>query len=69
MIKSHILIAKYRDENGKRTEAQRLFVGTENQARDAAMEYRTELIGKGLQSVRVEVWLVLATTYKGTVRG
>lgn len=69
MIKSHILTAKFMNENGKRAAENRLFTGTDKQARDAAMEYRAELIGKGLQHVRVEIWEVTKTTYKGTVRG
>ena len=45
------------------------FRGTCEQAREAAERIRKSCISSGDAYVRVEIWQVIATSYKGTVRG
>ena len=40
-----------------------------NQARETAERCRRSCIKAGGTDVRVEIWQVIATSYKGTVRG
>ena len=42
--------------------------GSYEQAREAAERIRKSLINSGDAYVRVEIWQVIATSYKGTVR-
>ena len=43
--------------------------GSYEQAREAAERCRQSCIKTGATDVRVEIWQVIATSYKGTVRG
>ena len=43
--------------------------GSYEQAREAAERCRQSFIKTGETDVRVEIWQVIATSYKGTVRG
>ena len=45
------------------------FCGSYEQAREAAERCRQSCIKAGETDVRVEIWQVIDTSYKGTVRG
>ena len=54
---------------GKNHKNEHYFRGTYEQAREAAERCRQSCIKTGETDVRVEIWQVIATSYKGTVRG
>ncbi|MBQ1308347.1 MAG: hypothetical protein IIY54_01465 [Ruminococcus sp.] len=54
---------------GKNHTNELYFRGSYEQAREAAEHYRQTCIKAGGTDVRVEIWQVIATSYKGTVRG
>lgn len=45
------------------------FRGTYEQARETAQGLRKSCINAGGTGVRVEIWQIIATEYKGTIRG
>ena len=53
---------------GKNHKNERYFRGSYEQAREAAERCRQSCIKAGETNVRVEIWQVIATSYKGTVR-
>lgn len=53
---------------GKNHKNELYFRGTCEQAREAAQGLRKSCISAGDANVRVEIWQVIATSYKGTVR-
>lgn len=68
MDKQYILTILAR-RRGKNYKNELLFRGTYEQAREAAERIRKSCISSGDAYVRVEIWQVIATSYKGTVRG
>ena len=54
---------------GKNHKNELYFCGSYEQAREAAERIRKSCISSGDANVRVEIWQVIATSYKGTVRG
>ena len=54
---------------GKNHKNELYFRGTCEQAREAAERCRRSCIKASETDVRVEIWQVIATSYKGTVRG
>ena len=54
---------------GKNHKDERYFRGTYEQAREAAERCRQICTKAGGTDVRVEIWQVIATSYKGTIRG
>ena len=68
MDKQYILTILSR-RRGKNHKNERYFRGTYEQAREAAERYRQICTKTGGTDVRVEIWQVIATSYKGTVRG
>lgn len=68
MNKQYILtiLSRRRDRNHKN---ELYFRGSYEQAREAAERCRRSCIKTGGTDVRVEIWEVIATSYKGTVRG
>ena len=54
---------------GKNHKNEHYFRGTYEQAREAAQGLRKSCISAGETDVRVEIWQVIATSYKGTIRG
>lgn len=70
MRKLHFIFeAVARNLKGQQRKYSRLFYGTASEARTAAQDYRDNLIVNGFSGVRVEIWQVIATDYKGTIRG
>ena len=70
MNKRYILTAKYISAEGKQKEYEHFISGTtEEKARKTARSIRGHLLYAGYKSVRVEIWEVIATSYKGTIRG
>ena len=67
MEKQYILtiLSRFRGRNHKE---HRLFIGTSDQAREAATDIRRQALNDGHSDVRVEIWKVIATNYQGTVR-
>ena len=55
--------------HGKNHKNERYFRGTYEQAREAAERYRQICTKAGETDVRVEIWQVIDTNYKGTIRG
>ena len=68
MDKQYILTILSR-RRGKNHKDEHYFRGTYEQAREAAEHYRQICTKAGGTDVRVEIWQVIATSYKGTVRG
>ena len=69
MNKRYILTVKYISADGKQKEHEHFISGTtEEKARKTAHLIRGHLFYAGYKSVRVEIWQVIATSYKGTVR-
>ena len=68
MNKRYILTAKF-FLNGKSRKDEQFFTGTPEEAREAAQKLYGLLIDVGCHSIRVEIWEVIATSYKGTIRG
>ena len=69
MDKSYIIKSHWKfKKGGKRRTNQRLFVGKPEEARAVATKIRNTLVQDGCIGVRVEIWQVIATSYKGTVR-
>lgn len=56
-------------DDGKRRTSRRLFVGKPEEARAAAKKLHNTLQQEGCTDVRVEIWQIIATEYKGTIRG
>lgn len=54
---------------GKNHKNELYFRGTYEQARETAERCRQSCTKAGETDVRVEIWQVIATSYKGTVRG
>ena len=54
---------------GKNHKNEIYFCGSYEQAREAAERWRQICTKAGETDVRVEIWQVIATSYKGTVRG
>ena len=54
---------------GKNHKNEIYFCGSYEQAREAAERWRQICTKTGETDVRVEIWQVIATSYKGTVRG
>ena len=54
---------------GKNHTNELYFRGSYEQARETAQGIRKSCISSGDAYVRVEIWQVIATSYKGTVRG
>ena len=54
---------------GKQDNGDSLFTGTAEEAREKARRIHGNLLSMGYKNVRVEIWEVIATDYKGTVRG
>lgn len=54
---------------GKRDIDSTLFSGTVEEAHEKARRIQGNLLSMGYKNVRVEIWEVIATDYKGTVRG
>ncbi len=69
MNKRYILTAKFVDREGKNQTDEQFFSGTEGVARTLAKNLRALLIESGMRYIRVEIWEVIATSYKGTIRG
>lgn len=69
MNKRYILTAKFVDREGKNQTDEQFFSGTAEEAREAAQRLHALLTGRGCRHVRVELWEVIATSYKGTIRG
>ncbi len=67
--KKHILTAKYLSGDGKSLTDEQLFSGTTEEAHEAAKKLHDLLIGSGCRRVRVEIWQIIATECKGTIRG
>lgn len=53
---------------GKNHKNEFLFRGTYEQARETAHGLRKSSINAGGTDVRVEIWQIIATEYKGTIR-
>ena len=53
---------------GKNHKNELYFRGSYEQARETAERCRQSCISAGGTDVRVEIWQVIATSYKGTVR-
>ncbi|MBQ1239932.1 MAG: hypothetical protein IIX71_08055 [Ruminococcus sp.] len=53
---------------GKNHKNELYFCGSYEQAREAAELCRQSCIKAGETNVRVEIWQVIATSYKGTIR-
>ena len=68
MDKQYILTILSR-RRGRNHKNELYFRGTCEQAREAAERCRRSCIKTGETDVRVEIWQVIATSYKGTVRG
>ena len=68
MDKQYILTILSR-RRGRNHKNELYFRGTCEQAREAAERIRKSCIKAGETDVRVEIWQVIATSYKGTVRG
>ena len=68
MDKQYILTILSR-RRGKNHKNELYFRGSYEQAREAAERCRQTCIKAGGTDVRVEIWQVIATSYKGTVRG
>ena len=66
--KKFILTAKFLNA-GKRDSDSTLFSGTVEEAREKAKRIHGNLLSMGYKNVRIEIWEVIATSYKGTVRG
>lgn len=66
--KKFILTAKF-FQRGKSKKDEQFVTGTVEQARDMARVLYDFLKDDGCHSIRVEIWEVIATSYKGTVRG
>ena len=66
--KRFILTVKYFNA-GKQESGDSLFSGTAEEAREKAREMHDNFLSMGYKNVRVEIWEVVATFYKGTVRG
>lgn len=69
MNKRYILTAKFVDREGKNQTDEQFFTGTAEEAREAAQRLHALLIESGMRYIRVEIWEVIATSYKGTIRG
>ena len=54
---------------GKQDCGDSLFTGTAEEAREKAKRIHGNFLSMGYKNVRVEIWEVIATSYKGTVRG
>ena len=54
---------------GKQDCGDSLFTGTAEEAREKARRIHGNLLSMGYKNVRIEIWEVIATDYKGTVRG
>lgn len=54
---------------GKQDCGDSLFTGTAEEAREKARRIQGNLLSMGYKNVRVEIWEIIATDYKGTVRG
>lgn len=54
---------------GKNHKNELYFRGSYEQAREAAERWRQICTKAGETDVRVEIWQVIVTSYKGTVRG
>lgn len=65
--KKFILTAKYFNAT-KRDLSNCMFIGTVEEAHKKAQEICKDLLSAGYQFPRVEIWEVIATDYKGTVR-
>lgn len=56
-------------DDGKRRTSQRLVTGKPEEVRAAAKKLHDTLEQEGATGVRVEIWQIIATEYKGTIRG
>lgn len=65
----YILKTRALNERGQKREYSRFSYGNMAHARKEAEKYRDNLIVNGFTGVRVEIWQVIATDYKGTIRG
>ena len=54
---------------GKCDSGDSLFTGTAEEAREKAKRIHGNFLSMGYKNVRVEIWEVIATSCKGTVRG
>ena len=68
MDKQYILTILSR-RRGRNHKNELYFRGTCEQAREAAERCRQSCIKAGETNVRVEIWQVIDTSYKGTIRG
>ena len=64
----YILKARAKNERGQNREYSRFCYGDTEHAREEAQKYHDNLIVNGFSNVRVEIWEVIATDYKGTIR-
>lgn len=68
MDKQFLIKITARMDDGKRRTSQRLFTGKPDEARAAAKKLHHTLRQEGATDVRVEIWQIIATEYKGTIR-
>lgn len=68
MDKQFLFKITARLDDGKRRTSQRLFSGKPGEARVKAREIHNTLQQEGCTDVRVEIWQIIATEYKGTIR-
>lgn len=66
--KKFILTAKF-FRHGKIAKDEQFVTCTVDQARGMARDLYNLLIDDGCRNVRIEIWEVIKTDYKGTVRG
>ena len=69
MDKQFLFKITARPDDGKRRTSQRLFTGKPEEARAAAKKLHNTTQQEGCTDVRVEIWQIIATEYKGTIRG
>ena len=67
--KKFILTAKFLNAGKRDSDSTLFFSGTAEEAREKARRIQGNLLSMGYKNVRVEIWEVIATSYKGTVRG
>lgn len=63
-----ILKGLVRNQKGQNRQYTKFTHGTVENAREKAREYHDFLEKEGFANVRVEIWEVIATDYKGTIR-
>lgn len=68
MDKQFLFKITARLDDGKRRTSQRLFTGKPEEARAAAKKLHNTLQQEGCTEVRVEIWQIIATEYKGAIR-